>query len=303
MDISAATTPRDGERSRSSSVVRPSVRDDAVVFDFLAAAPLPPEATHFVAGVEEAAPRVGLALALVSHRRLSSKCGAVFRTSASSVQSQNAAWFPLSCGEAGAGAVLVTHELGVAIADVMMGGQGRKDSRPPSPIEMQLLSRHLTGAVRPLVPALAGLPISELNVLPPVADDLGRVLSGRELLCISIEVTLGAGADAVEGTITVGLPVKLVAASAPEPPVVEDCSPELSEALVEIPLDVSVRLAPTLVSAQDVTELAVGDFIRCGHPQTAPVLGYVDDHLVLTAFLGKRGHRRTISIDRLLEEN
>ena len=73
-------------------------------------------------------------------------------------------------------------------------------------------------------------------------------------------------------------------------------------ALAEVPVDVCIRLEPTSLSAAEVEALAPGDVIRLEHRIDRPLLGLMDDQVVLHATLGQRGRRRAVLVTDMLGE-
>lgn len=283
-------------------LVRPAYRDDAVLFDFLAAVPLPPEAKPVVTRSHEQTERFGLTLSLLAGRLVQVTCSAIARVPASALNTDDRSWFRLHTPEAGDGAFLIDNTLAVAVADLLMGGAGHSEDRAPSSVELALLRKHLPGPVGTFNPVSTVLNVGDLQ-LGTAGEDLTRELQGRELTCLTLDVQLPATDGTITAaTVTVALPGRAVpAADQPAPEVL--AHPEAVEALIGVPLTLSARLPSVLIGAHDVAALRPGDIIRVGHLETEPIDILAGGQRLMTAFLGHQGSRLTICIDRLLEED
>jgi flagellar motor switch protein FliM len=70
----------------------------------------------------------------------------------------------------------------------------------------------------------------------------------------------------------------------------------LAERLDDIPVDVSVCLEDTEVSAGELARLAVGDVLRLDHHLGRPVVARVGEHEVLEGHVGRRGRRVALQV-------
>jgi flagellar motor switch protein FliM len=268
------------------------------IFDFREPLPMPPAAARLVAGLRDAAPRVGLVLGLAAGRTVPVACPGVRRVALAEIASPAAVWVPLACGLPEPGLLLVSADAAVALADLLMGGQGETEARPTTALEQRLLVRHLVPALRPLTDALEAQGVTELAAGPVSDDPLPQ--GGGEVVAITLDITV------VGGTVraTLCLPAKGLLPAEPEPHASPPVDTE-AHVLREVPLDISLRLPATTVMAEDVDELAVGDVIRLDTRGPLQLHGILDGPgsnplTVLTAALGRRGRRRAVVVHDLL---
>ena len=73
-------------------------------------------------------------------------------------------------------------------------------------------------------------------------------------------------------------------------------------ALAAVPVQVSLQLAPTTLTAAEVELLVPGDVVRLDHAVDRPLLGLLDDRVVLHATLGQRGRRRAVAVVDVLDD-
>jgi flagellar motor switch protein FliM len=266
----------------------------ARVFDFREPLPMPAGATGLVAAAEAAAPRVGLLLGLSLGRPLPVRCSSVRRVALVEVATPGAVWGPLACGLADSGALLVPAATAVALADVVLGGPGTPEDRPPSVLEQQLLVQHLVPALRPLAEALAEHGVTGLSC--PQLSDRPLPVGAGEVVAVSLEVRLPADDPA---PLTVCLPAKSLLPTDAEPPAPR---PEhaAEQALAGVPVEVALRLCASTVSADVVEDLHPGDVIRLDPDALSGLVGVLGagDAVVpvLTASLGRRGRRRAVLV-------
>jgi flagellar motor switch protein FliM len=268
------------------------------LFDFREPLPMPPAAVRLVAGVRDAAPRVGLVLGLAAGRSVPVVCPGVRRMALAEIASPSAVWVPLACGLPEPGLLLVAANATVALADLLMGGQGEAEARPTTALEQRLLVRHLVPALRPLTDALEAQGVTELAA-GPVSDD-PLPLGGGEVVAIALDIAVAGGT--VRATLC--LPAKGLLPTEPEHHSSAPVDTE-THVLGEVPLDISLRLPATTVMAEDVDELAVGDVIRLDTRTALQLHGVLDGPgsnplTVLTAELGRRGRRRAVVVHELL---
>ncbi|MCW2599372.1 MAG: Flagellar motor switch protein FliM [Frankiales bacterium] len=266
----------------------------AQLFDFRDPLPMPAGAARLVAAVTDAAPRVGLLLGLACGRNVPVSCPGVRRVALVEVASPAAVWSPLSCGLPDPGLLLVPADVAVALADLYLGGMGEGEARPCTPLEQQLLIRHTLPALRPLAEALADHGVTGLTA-GPISDDPLPV-GGGEVVAIPLDLELPLG---MVVRLTVCLPAKSLL------PSVADAAPPIpthaAEAVLgDVPIEISFRLAATIVTAEDVEDLAPGDIIRLDPEAPSQLVGVLagdgDDLPTLAAALGRRGRRRAVVV-------
>ncbi|MDP9434529.1 MAG: FliM/FliN family flagellar motor switch protein [Actinomycetota bacterium] len=269
------------------------------LFDFRDPLPMPAAASRLVAGLAEATPRVGLLLGSVAGRSVPTSCAGVRRVALVEVASPGTVWMPAACGLPDPGLVLIAADASVALADLLMGGAGLPEMRRSTRLEQQLLGRCLVPALRPLTDALADEGVTALSV-GPVTDEPLPVGLG-EVLAVGVDVALPSGSSA---RVTLCLPAKSLLPGEPEQAELAPVSVG-EHVLADVPVEVALRLPATVVTAEDVDDLAPGDVIRLDPEAAASLIGVLDggDGLalhVLTAALGRRGKRRAVVVHDLL---
>lgn len=270
----------------------------ASLFDFRDPLPMPSGAHRLVAAVADAAPRVGLVLGLATGRPVGVTCAAPRRAALVEVASPGAVWAPLRCGLPDPGLLLVPVEAAVALADLLMGGPGEPETRSTTALEQALLLQHLVPALRPLAEALADRGVTSFEA-GAVSDEELPPGTG-EVLALPLTVALPNGATVV---VTVCLPAKslLPSDATPHP---ASPTPLAHAALADVPVDVSLRLPTTRLSADQVEDLVPGDVLRLDAGAEGALIGVLTsstgDLTVLTAALGRRGRRRAVQVGSVL---
>ena len=267
-------------------------------FDFEAPLPLPATAPRLVSRVQDVSPRIGVALSVACGRTVVVTCTGAERVSSGHLAQPNQSWTHVSCGLVGKTILVVPSVLIVALADTLMGGTGAvatETSRPATTLEQRLVFRHLGPALQPLVAAFAGNGMTGLTLGEP--ETLALPASIGDLVALHLETELeGVG---VQDTMTLALPARALLAGLDllrlsEPPAAT------AAALAEVPVEISLRLAPTTLTAAEVEELMPGDVVRLEHVVGRPLVGLLDDRPVLHATLGRRGRRRAVLVTDLL---
>lgn len=270
----------------------------ASLFDFRDPLPMPAGAGRLVGQLAEAGARVGLLLGLAAGREVTSSCAGVRRAALVEVGAPGLVWAPLSCGLPDPGLLVLGASDAVALADLVMGGAGRPESRPATTLELELVIDHLLPALQPLAESLADHGVSHLAA-GPVSDDPLPAGFG-EVVAVPLELQLPVG-SVVRVTICLPARTLLPAQASPAAPTPEAVTERV---LVEIPVDVALRLPAGTVSAADVEGLAPGDVLRLGPDVTGQLLGVLpargSSAPVLTASLGRRGRRRAVLVHQLL---
>ena len=268
-------------------------------FDFEAPLPLPATAPRLVGRVQDVSPRIGVALSVACGRTVEVTCTGAERVSSGHLAQAGVTWSYVDCGAFGRALLVVPAALTVVLADTLMGGSGRVTpadaaDRPATTLEQRLVLRHLGPALQPLVLAFAGNGLDALVVGEPETHALPASIG--DLVALRL-LTRIEGA-AVEGTVTLALPARALLPGADlrlaQPP------PATAAALGEVPVELSLRLAATPLSAAEVESLRPGDVVRLEHPVDRPLLGLLDDAVVLHATLGRRGRRRAVLVTDLL---
>lgn len=72
--------------------------------------------------------------------------------------------------------------------------------------------------------------------------------------------------------------------------------------LMEAPVEVSARFRPVEMSANDITQLQVGDVLPLSHPVDQPLTLTVDDHPTFAATIGRRNRRMAVRVEGPAEE-
>jgi flagellar motor switch/type III secretory pathway protein FliN len=269
-------------------------------FDFEAPLPLPATAPRLVSRVQDVSPRIGVALSVACGRVVTVTCTGAERVSSGHLAQTGITWCWVDCGALGRAILAVPGGLTVLLADTLMGGSGSAsstDGRHATTLEQRLVLRHLGPALQPLVLAFAGNGLTNLAVGEPETHPLPT--STGDLVALRLLTSVGDGG--AQDTITLALPARALLPGN-ELPIAEPPA-ATAAALAEVPVDVCLQLASTSLSAAEVEELALGDVIRLEHPVDRPLIGLMDDRVVLHATLGQRGRRRAVLITDLLGES
>ncbi len=264
------------------------------LFDFRDPLPMPAAAAGLVAAVGDAAPRVGLLLGMSCGRTLPVSCPAVRRVALVEVATPGAVWAPLSCGLPDPGLLLVPASAAVALADLFLGGNGEGEARPASSLEQQLLVQHVLPALKPLGEALRDHGVTGFAAGP--VTDKPLPVGGGEVVAVPLEVQLPLGGVA---TLTLCLPAKSLLPADTEPAPATPTS-RTQQVLSDVPVELSLRLPSSTVTAEEVEDLHPGDVIRLDQEALSSVVGVLngtsEDVTVLVAALGRRGKRRAVVV-------
>lgn len=267
-------------------------------FDFQQPLPMPAGAARLVAAVQQAAPRTGMLLGAAAGRLVDVRCTAVRRAAVVELVTGQDVWAPLRCALPGTCLLLVPSADAVALADLLMGGAGQPEARATTPLERQLVLRHLMAALTPVDQALAEWGAGDL-VAGPASEDPLPAGSG-EVVAVVLLAALPSGATS---TVTLCLPARSLLPAEAEPSALPVPS-ATEQALAEVPVTLALRLPTTVVAAADVADLAEGDVLRLDADAPRRVQGSLaapDGELqVLTAALGARGPRRAVVVHELL---
>ena len=267
----------------------------ARLFDFREPLPMPAAAAGLVAAIEDAAPRVGLLLGLGFGRPVPVRASSVRRVALVEVATPGGVWATIACGLPDAGLLLVPRETAIAVADLALGGLGVGEARPATPLEQQLLGQHVGPALRPLADALAERGVTGL--VPAATTDRPLPAGMGEVLAVALELELPSGTTAA---LTVCLPAKSLLPADVEPPAPAPTT-ATQRVLGDVPVEVAVRLAPAVVSADEVEDLHPGDVIRIDPESLTSLIGVLAGEdcevPVITGSLGRRGKLRAVSVN------
>lgn len=266
----------------------------AELFDFREPLPMPLGAAGLVAAVTDAAPRVGLLLGTACGRTLPMTCPGVRRVAIVEVALPGAVWAPLSCGLPDPGLLLVAAPATVALADLFLGGLGEPEERSATPLEQQLLVQHLLPALKPLAEALTDHGVTAFTAGP--VTDKPLPVGGGEVVAVPLEIRLPLGQSAL---VTLCLPAKSLLPADTESALTTP-NARTQQVLADVPVELSLRLPASTVSAEEVEDLHPGDVIRLDGEALSALVGVLsgdaEDVTVLTAALGRRGKRRAVVV-------
>ena len=270
----------------------------ARLFDFREPLPMPAEAAGLVAAVHEATPRVGLLLGLACGRTIPVTAQAVRRVALREVASTDAVWAPLACGLPDPGLLLVPAGSAIALADVFLGGLGETADRATSPLEQSLVVQHLLPALTPVAEALAEHGVTGLTAGP--VSDKPLPVGGGEVVALQLEAQLPQGTSAA---LTLCLPAKSLLPTESGSAVPAPTS-ATQRVLADVPVELSLRLPASTVSAEEVEDLRPGDVIRVEsgslHALVGVLAGHDQDVPVVVGALGRRGRRRAVVVEPAL---
>jgi len=186
----------------------------------------------------------------------------------------------------GLGQLLFSEGAILAISDLMMGGRGDVDERPPTELETEISCGRMTTLAGALVGVVQG---SEDPVeLEPVGEH--SLLLGDQ---VTIEFRLVA-ADASHKM--------LFAAPIRRPISTSDDLDLVARTCAEIPVELAVRFEPVHLSAKDVASLSTGDVLCLDHEISEMIVATVDGRPLLATRLGRSRRHVAIEIVDLLGE-
>ncbi|WP_295854477.1 flagellar motor switch protein FliM [uncultured Microbacterium sp.] len=201
----------------------------------------------------------------------------------------------------------VQFDLGVALAWVvqMLGG------RSTAPIEPRTLTPIESALIRQLMDRTFELLTTSLGMLLPspltyagLHDNpqyLQVISPGEAVIVARFAMRMGES----RSTATVMLPAAVVVDQLAESER-HAASAHRAGATVDqvlgTPLEVSLRIAPRVIAAGEVLNLAPGDLLRFAHPETKPFDLIVGDTPIARAVPGAQGSRLACTITTILEE-
>lgn len=186
--------------------------------------------------------------------------------------------------------------------DHMLGGPGstKQPQRPLSEIESGIaggMTERLLGEMRY---SMAGIvPLDPMVTGVEYSPQFAQVAGASDVMVVAA-FELRINERGYRMTICLpfaGLLPHLVKAAAPVPVSERERSQralsaaELRHRFEGVPVEVAVRVRPTVLGPGDLTDLAPGDVVRLGHPAAAPLEVVVDGTTFAHATAGARGPR------------
>jgi hypothetical protein len=295
-DSAAATSVDAGSgTARVLSMADLGSRATAAAFDPQAPQPLPERIRPLVGALITNAARIGLKLTLSCGRRVVVACAGCGRLPASALASAGAAWSVVDAGLPTPGVFSADDPVALALADVLLGGDGSVTGRAPERVEASVLRRHLGRALHPLAEPLQPYGVQTLTLAEPPPDTTPpELLGGAEMFAVRLTVELDAGP--LPGALVLALPYRTLFGTAGTADVPRDEA--ANRALASVPVDLMVRFPATTLPAYDVAGLEPGDVLRLEVAQPV-VEGMVDGVQLLSGSLGRSGRRRAILVSEL----
>lgn len=186
----------------------------------------------------------------------------------------------------GLGQLLFSAGALLAISDLMMGGRGDVDDRPPTDLETEIASGRMTALAQALVGVVQGS--DDPVELEPVGED--SLLLGDQ---VTIHFDLVA-ADANHKL--------LFAAPIRRPLTTSDDLDLVARTCAEIPVELAVRFKPIQLSAKEVASLSTGDVVCLDHEVSDVIVATVDGRPLLATRIGRSRRHVAIEIVDLLGE-
>ena len=264
-------------------------------FDFRSHAVLPDNVVRTLgAELEVPAARAGIVLGALVRRAVTVAPAPPERMHRQEVDQDASSWFRLDHGSPASrgerGVVVLSNEFVIALADVIMGGPGISSMRPPTSLELTLVSNRLTSSLAPVAEALGSYGVHQLELAPADADD---VRTPPDLVRIRLELLTGD----VNGSVDLLLPMSMFVTAEHRSSVAATPDPALTAALGNVPLQLAVRFEPVHLAASALEELAVGDVIRLDHAVGQPLVGEVDGRRLLLVQPGRRGRHLAVEVE------
>ena len=154
----------------------------------------------------------------------------------------------------------------VGLAELFLGAPASRPERPISPIEMKVLGARLVAMLPPLASAL-GESIDENGALREAAPP-----QSRGWRFTTFEMTI----EAVPYPLVIAVPQREVDEPVARPAV------SIGAAVAQIELPIVVTIPGVRISAVELSELRLGDVIRCDWPEDEPVPAFVGSNIALT---------------------
>lgn len=267
----------------------------STAFDPQAPQPLPERIRPLVGALIINAGRIGLKLTLSCGRRVAVTCVGCGRLPASALGGAGAAWSVVEAGLPTPGVLTADDGVALALADVLLGGDGSVEARAPERVEISVLRRHLGRALSPLLEPLVPYGVRSIDLVGPPPDMTApELLGGAEMFAVRLTVELDSGE--LPGALVLALPYRTLFGTAGTADVPRD--EKANRALSAVPVDLTVRFPATTLPAYDIAGLEPGDVLRLEVAQPV-VQGLVDGVRLLSGSLGRSGRRRAIVVSEL----
>ncbi len=301
-DAPAASTASAGTPGSSTGSGGPQVVSVAgfgaktsAAFDPQVPQPLPERIRPLVGALILNAARIGLKLTLSCGRRVTVTCAGCGRLPASALGGTGAAWSVVDAGLPTPGVLTADDGVALALADVLLGGDGHVPARAPERVEISVLRRHLGRSLSPLLEPLVPYGVRSIDLAaPPPEITPPELLGGAEMFAVRLTVELDQGE--LPGALVLALPYRTLFGTAGTADVPRD--EKANRALSAVPVDLTVRFPATTLPAYDIAGLEPGDVLRL--EVASPVVqGLVDGVRMLTGSLGRSGRRRAILVSEL----
>ncbi|MEX8033466.1 flagellar motor switch protein FliM [Microbacterium sp. 20-116] len=202
---------------------------------------------------------------------------------------------------------VVQFDLGVALTWVvqMLGGKSSAPIEPRTltPIESALIRQLMDRTFELLTTSLGMLLPAELTYagLHDNPQYLQVISPGEAVVVARLAMRMGES----HSTATVMLPTAVVVdqlAESERDAASAHRAGATADQVLATPLEVSLRVAPRVIGAGEVLDLAPGDLLRFSHPETKPFELVVGDTPVARAVPGAQGSRLACTITTILEE-
>jgi flagellar motor switch protein FliM len=209
-------------------------------------------------------------------------------------------------GAPGGMIVSLDIDIGVRMLDRLLGGRGGPPpARLPTEFELELLGDVLSvvvGAVGEIFGSAlsSGPQMSQLSVQP----QLLRLVPPTESVMVLTYTVQTDIAPADDGLLTLcyssgavsALLAEVEQAKRSHPTVPGD--PVMRELIGDVEIDLAARLQPSLVSAEDLRRLSIGDVLTLDHRRDHAIALCINDDVVLDGALGRRGRLVAVQVQQ-----
>src|SRR3954470_5875757 len=221
-------------------------------FDFEAPLPLPASAPRLVGRVQDVSPRIGVALSVACGRTVSVSCSHAERVSGGHLAGAGLTWSYVNSGLPGSTILVIPEDLTSSLADALMGGTGQSfGGRAATSLEQRLVFRHLGPALQPIAAAFADAGMTGIEIGDP--ESHAPPANIGDLVALRLDTSIVS--SGVSGTVTLALPARALLPGSESAMKLAPPSPETAAVLGEIPVTLSFRLRPTVLTAEDVESL------------------------------------------------
>jgi flagellar motor switch protein FliM len=207
----------------------------------------------------------------------------------------------------GAGIMQLPVPMAVAAVDRMLGGQGNSavPDRPLSEIELGLVQSLVERLLRELAYSM-----ESLTQLRPAVDRLEQnpqfaqvAAPSEQAVLTTFEITLGEQSSPATLYIPAASLADPLEAAVSRRSYADQTQADttavidqLTEHLLDVPVDVSVTFNQVLATSAEIVELAVGDVLSLGHPLSEPLTVSAGGVPRYQAVAGRRGKRLAFQI-------